>query len=178
MSDVQTALVVPAARGGAARRRLPRATRPVGRVGHAAARDGARARSSPPARIDDPLLAELGALFAEMPSFACRFEKTGRFPGVLYLAPEPIGRFRALTTRLARAVPRVSRPTAGRTTRSFPHLTVLHDCADCLCERVGPRLEEEMPLVTQAREVLLYQGANAEPGWVRRARFPLGAPTA
>ena len=116
-------------------------------------------------------------VFAEMPAFACRIEKTGRFPGVLYLAPEPVGRFQALTARLLEQFPELL-PYGGAYDEVVPHVTVLHGCADCLCERVGPRLEEEMPLVTQAREVLLFQGENAEPGWVRRARFPLGTPTA
>ena len=128
----------------------------------------------PPARIDDPMLAELGAVFAEMASFACRFEKTGRFPGVLYLAPEPVDRFRALTQRMVERFPECP-PYGGAHKVVVPHLTVLHDCADCLCERAARRLEEGMPLVTEVREVQLFQGANAEPGWVRRARFPLGA---
>ena len=130
-----------------------------------------------PSRIDDAMLAELGALFAEMPSFAFRFEATGRFPGVLYLVPEPVERFRALTERLEERFPEFP-PYGGAHDEIVPHLTVLHDCADCLCERVAPRLEEQLPLVTEAREVLLFEGANAEPGWVRRARFPLGSATA
>ena len=130
-----------------------------------------------PARVDDPLLAELAALFADMPRFACRFEETGSFPGVLYLAPEPAEQFQSMTERLVERYPGCP-PYGGEFDAVVPHLTVLHDCADCLCERVAPCLEDKLPLVAQVNEVVLYQGANEEPGWVRRARFPLGSPTA
>ena len=176
MSDIMTALVVPVPDAeplvGAYRQRhdpsgawgmLPHVTVLVPFV--------------PPAQVDDALLAELGALFGEIPAFTCRFRKTGRFPSVLYLAPEPVGRFRALTDRLVRRFPECP-PYGGVYDKVIPHLTVLHDCADCLCDRVAARLKDKLPLVAEVREVLLFEGANAEPGWVRRARFPLGAATA
>ncbi|AWS41654.1 2'-5' RNA ligase family protein [Streptosporangium sp. 'caverna'] len=40
-------------------------------------------------RIDDRLLGELRELFAAQASFEVRFDRCGRFPEVLYLAPEP-----------------------------------------------------------------------------------------
>ena len=129
-----------------------------------------------PSRVDDALLAELAALFADMPAFACRFETAGRFPGIVYLAPRPADRFRAITQRLVAQFPDCP-PYGGEFERVVPHLTVLHDCADCLCERVVPCLEDELPLVAQVNEVMLFEGANREPGWIRRARFPLGSPT-
>ena len=131
----------------------------------------------PPARLDDPILAELAALFADMPKLSCRFEKTGHFPGVLYLAPEPVDGFREMTKRLVERYPECP-PYAGAHKDVVPHLTVLHDCADCLCQRVAPCLEAELPLAAQVTEVMLYQGGNEDPGWIRRARFPLGTPTA
>ena len=129
-----------------------------------------------PRDLNDALLAELGALFAEMPSFTCRFEKTARFPGMLYLAPEPKERFVAMIDRLAERYPEYP-PYGGTFKRVIPHLTVLHDCADCLCTRVAARLEEGLPLETEITEALLFEGSNASPGWTRRARFPLGPTT-
>ena len=130
-----------------------------------------------PKDVNDALLAELGALFAEMPSFTCRFEKTARFPGVLYLAPEPRERFLAMTDRLVARYPEYP-PYGGAYKRVVPHLTVLDDCADCLCTRVAARLEEGLPLEAEITEVLLLEGSNASPGWTRRASFPLGLATA
>jgi len=126
-----------------------------------------------PRTIDDPLLAELGALFAETPSFTCRFEATGRFPGILYLAPEPTEIFRRMTERLVARYPG-SAPYGGAHRRVVPHLTVLHDCADCLAERVAARLNEGLPLESEVQRVHLFVGANAEPGWKSVAVFPLG----
>ena len=82
-----------------------------------------------------------------------------------------------MTRRLVDQYPECP-PYGGEFDDVVPHLTVLHDCADCLCARVVPSLEAGLPLVAQVNEVMLFEGANAEPGWIRRARFPLGSPTA
>lgn len=126
-----------------------------------------------PRSVDDALLAELGALFAETPSFTCRFEATGRFPGTLYLAPEPAGLFRGMTERLVARYPGTA-PYGGIHRQIVPHLTVLYDCADCLATHVASRLREGLPLESEVQRVHLYVGANAEPGWKSVAVFPLG----
>lgn len=50
----------------------------------------------PRQRVDDAVRAELNALFATHRAFRPAARATTRFPGVLYLAPEPDAALRAL----------------------------------------------------------------------------------
>src|SRR5205814_9086835 len=51
----------------------------------------------PLARVDDRVLDEVAAVANARPPFDVVFERIGRFPGVLYLAPDPADVFIGLT---------------------------------------------------------------------------------
>ncbi|MFI0902897.1 2'-5' RNA ligase family protein [Streptomyces sioyaensis] len=73
--------------------------------------------------LDGAVLRALGEVLAAHPAFPVRFESCGRFPGVLYLAPEPDGPFRQLTRAIATGGtrPGSDRPPSGmRPPRSYP----------------------------------------------------------
>ena len=125
------------------------------------------------AAVDEALLAELGALFARFEAFDFTLVRTSRFPGVLYLAPEPAARFLALTEAIVARWPEHP-PYEGEHDEVVPHLTVAEgepEVLDAAETDVAPGL----PVVARAREAVLLE--EREPGWVRwgpRASFPLG----
>lgn len=60
----------------------------------------------PPARLDRQVIDQLQRLLREVPAFDCVFTECGWFGDeVLWLAPEPVGVFRALTARVFAAFP-------------------------------------------------------------------------
>lgn len=129
----------------------------------------------PPA-LAPSVIARLTALFAEFAPFDYALTELRRFPGVLYLAPEPTAPFRALTGRVAEAFPEFP-PYGGKFAHVIPHLTLAHlEDADRL-EHVaahfratcGPRL----PLRLRAEEVTLMD--NDHGAWRVSATFRLGA---
>ncbi|MEW2812061.1 2'-5' RNA ligase family protein [Streptomyces massasporeus] len=63
-------------------------------------------------RMNDLVHSELSRLFARPPSFALSFAEFGRYPGVLYLDPQPHDPVTALTADLTRRWPDC---VAGRT---------------------------------------------------------------
>ncbi|MFD1657217.1 2'-5' RNA ligase family protein [Streptomyces caeni] len=56
-------------------------------------------------RIDEGVCAAIGEVLGRHQSFKARFDHCGRFPGVLYLAPEPDTRFRRLTEAIVERWP-------------------------------------------------------------------------
>ena len=64
------------------------------------------------AEVDARVCATLGELFARHEPFEVRFERCGRFPGVLYLVPEPDRPVRALTEAVTEQWPE-HRPYGG-----------------------------------------------------------------
>lgn len=77
----------------------------------------------PESLIDPSVHARIAAALRPHPAFDLRFERTGRFPGMLYLAPEPDAPLRRLTRAVAEHWPEV-RPYGGRYPDPVPHLTV------------------------------------------------------
>ncbi|GAA3469626.1 2'-5' RNA ligase family protein [Nonomuraea roseola] len=85
-------------------------------------------------RIDAGVRGELSRLFAARRAFDVTFRATGRFPGVLYLAPEPSGPLRELTESVTARWPE-ARPYGGRHLDVVPHLTVADGAeADVMAE--------------------------------------------
>jgi 2'-5' RNA ligase len=76
-----------------------------------------------PPSLGPAMLARLTALFSEFEAFDYSLAELRRFPGVLYLAPEPEARFRALTRRVAEAFPEYP-PYGGQFSDVIPHLTL------------------------------------------------------
>ena len=125
--------------------------------------------------VDDPLLEALTGHFAQVPAFDYRFPKSDRFPGIIYLAPEPAQRFRTIITDITSRYPAYP-PYGGDHADVIPHLTVADRRARLdmvLMDRVERGLARGLPFVARAREVWLMTCRRKR--WSRRARFPLRA---
>ncbi|MGW5687161.1 2'-5' RNA ligase family protein [Nonomuraea sp. NPDC003754] len=121
--------------------------------------------------VDARVEAELGRLFAAFAPFEITFHATGRFPGVLYLAPEPDEPLRALTLAVWRRWPEVP-PYGGRYPDVVPHLTVADGPPPDACAEIEADLVARLPFVSRVSEVVLlaYDGT----AWRQEASFPLG----
>ncbi len=127
-----------------------------------------------PTEIDVALLEELRAHFAAVKPFAYRFPTFARFPGVVYLAPEPARPFRTMIADLHARFPDHP-PYGGIHDDVVPHLTVAdrRDRLDIvLMQRIERALGPRLPLAARATEVWLM--AERRKRWRRKARFPLG----
>ncbi len=135
----------------------------------------------PPPAISDDVVRALADLFAGFEAFDCTFARTKRFPaGVLYLEPNPAGRFTQLTDAVWRRFPGYP-PYEGAFDTVIAHLTVV-DCAasDC-CDDAGATLGDAeravargLPVSGRAADVSLY---TKNERWVEAERFPLGGAT-
>jgi hypothetical protein len=128
-----------------------------------------------PESIDGGVLADLRDLCGAMEGFALRFERTARFPTVLYLAPEPADRFRAMTRSLVERYPECP-PYEGEFDDPVPHLTVAHSVPEEVMDAVDRDIAGGLPIETEARVVLLMVGRNAPGGWRTIESLPLARP--
>ena len=112
--------------------------------------------------IDSAVVGELSALVAGQGAFQLEFAATGRFPGVLYLAPDPAAPCRALTRAVHDRWPEVA-PYEGRFLDVVPHLTVAVAPDDVL-DDVERAVLPGLPVVTSVSEVTLLTVAD---GWWR-----------
>ncbi|MEX2971799.1 2'-5' RNA ligase family protein [Streptomyces sp. C184] len=121
--------------------------------------------------VDGAVHRALEEILAAHPAFPVRFESCGRFPGVLYLAPEPDGPFRQLTRAIADRWPQTP-PFGGRFTDVVPHLTVAQGHEDAVLERVEAELLGGTPItaLVSSVELLVHDGTR----WHERASFALG----
>jgi len=125
-----------------------------------------------PGLIDDRIIASLREALASFGSFPFRFEKTGRFPGTLYLAPDPAEPFLQMTAALASAFPEFP-PYGGAFEAILPHLTVAQGEGAVLDEAEG-EMRRALPLRASAREALVIGESDANRRWRTVARLPLG----
>jgi 2'-5' RNA ligase len=121
------------------------------------------------APVTDALVAELQALFAPVAPFAVELRELRRFPGVLYLEPEPAAPFANFTDELVRRHP--DQPPYGGAFPAVPHLTVVQG-DDGLLDRAEQDVRPALPIVAEAREALLLEEGSP---WRVRARFPFSA---
>jgi hypothetical protein len=115
--------------------------------------------------IDRDTELALGSLLGKIPPFDFVLSELGRFPGIVYLAPEPVAPFVALTRALVERWPD-HQPYGGAFEDIVPHVTVAHG------ETVPAGLAERLPLTARVEEVWLMSRAGGR--WVRRSAFPLG----
>lgn len=125
----------------------------------------------PAGGVTDDTVAELSALLGRFPSFPFRLARTGRFPGVLYLDPEPAARFRELTEALVARWPE-SPPYEGAYDEVVPHLTVVESGAET--DGLEAEVVRRLPIEAVAGQVWLLRQHRGR--WGVRARFPLAAP--
>jgi len=119
-----------------------------------------------PARSID--LDAVARLAAGIEPFGFTLGRLGRFPGVLYLAPEPAAAFTEITARVQHFWPSCL-PYGGAYETVTPHVTVAFGDQPPADPAV---LERALPIRTRAGELwLIRQGVR---GWRTWRRFPLG----
>jgi 2'-5' RNA ligase len=126
---------------------------------------------APPERIDDTLLRRVERALTGFAPFEVTFDAVRSFPDdVLYLAPEPADRFRALTEALAAEFPEFP-PYRGRFTEIIPHLTLTHR-PDAPIGAVEAAVRTDLPAAAGASRVEVWQ-EGVDGRWSTRASFPL-----
>lgn len=119
--------------------------------------------------LTDGVLAELRGLCAEVPVLEVVFRRTARFPGVLYLDPEPADELRRLTAAIADQWPQAP-PYAAAFEEIIPHLTVAQGVENSVFVEIEIDVLRRLPLTAQLVEARLYvfDGVRWRPG----ARLP------
>jgi hypothetical protein len=151
-----------------------------------AARDGVPAHITvlypflPPAGIGEPLLAELGRLFAGFAAFEFTLDRVGWFSEeVVWLGPRDPAPFSALTSAAFTAFPSCP-PYGGQHAEVIPHLTVGHVGGQEALRAAAESVRPYLPIEATAAEVILMAGprpgtVDAPPGlWRTVAGFQLG----
>jgi 2'-5' RNA ligase len=113
-------------------------------------------------------------VIANEPTFAFSLRAVGRWPGVVYLVPEPDEPFRRLTLALAEAFPDYP-PYEGAHPEVTPHLTVAQDVPDDWLAAAEHALAAVLPVHDVVREAWLI-GHTPEQLWQTLWRLPLGEP--
>ena len=125
----------------------------------------------PAEAIDERCLAELRSLFAASARFDVRFETVRRWPGMLYLAPEPPEPFARLTEAIAERWPDYP-PYERIHDEVIPHLTVAYG-DDQLLTEVDADVLAKLPIRATVHEAVLLVELVPDVRWETRARFPL-----
>jgi len=120
-------------------------------------------------QLTDSVIARLAALCEGLPVLDLRFQRTGRFPGVLYLDPDPADGLRRLTAAIERTWPQAP-PYGGRFDRVIPHLTVAHGVDDGLLGEIELDIRTGLPFRTRLAEACLYVFDGA--CWQPQMRLP------
>ena len=124
-----------------------------------------------PAVIDEAELSRLAALYAGVEAFAARFATVGRFPGVLYLTPEPAVRWRALLVATWGAYPAYP-PYEGIHDVVVPHLTV-GEVEDPVARELEAEIAPGLPIDAAVSHVTLIASRGGPASVI--AEFPLAA---
>jgi 2'-5' RNA ligase len=128
-----------------------------------------------PARIDRAVLGRLGAMAAAVAPFAFRLTHLARFPGTLYLAPEPAAPFMALAETLLQEFAEL-RPPGWQAEDLVPHLSVVRksraDDGAVEAELVA-KLSSHGPIACTCSEFVLM--ADTTGLWHALRAFPLTA---
>ena len=118
-----------------------------------------------PDRVDERAIAALRDLFSTHDPFDLGFHRCARFPGMVYLAPEPDGPLRALTGAVAARWPEAP-PYRGRFEDPVPHLTVTQDQDENVNQRVEADLSNRLPVLTRVESVqLVVRETEKWRGW-------------
>ncbi|HEX7441465.1 MAG TPA: 2'-5' RNA ligase family protein [Caldimonas sp.] len=128
-----------------------------------------------PERIGGAVLERARALAASSAPFAYRLAGIRRFPGVLYLSPQPGAPFVELTLRLAREFPEHP-PYGGRHADIVPHLTVAQaDAQELAAAEVELRaaLPRSGGVAARCNDLALIENSSGR--WRPVQTFPLGA---
>jgi 2'-5' RNA ligase len=126
----------------------------------------------PEERLNDRTLRQLARVLGRHEAFDVSLDATGRFPGVLYLAPSPARELQALTRSVAARWPEVP-PYGGRFAEVIPHLTVAQSDDAAAIAAIESALLRLLPITVRVStvELLVCDGVR----WQPRAAFRLGA---
>jgi hypothetical protein len=114
-------------------------------------------------------VATISEALAPFGGFDVTFAAVDRFPGTLWLAPEPAARFRWLTAALVAAFPGHP-PYGGMFSEVVPHLTV----AQAELDEAAADVVEWLPLHSRADAAVLFEQVQPD-HWRERATFDLDA---
>jgi hypothetical protein len=127
-----------------------------------------------PDEIGPAVLDELRGCFERFPTFNFSLTEARRFPGVLYLAPEPAEPFRELTRAIWDRWPNTP-PYGGQHSDIVPHLCVAQIAdeprLDAVAEAFGSPSAVKLPIRATAQEVALMDNASGR--WQVRTAFGL-----
>ncbi|WP_128382464.1 2'-5' RNA ligase family protein [Streptomyces cavernae] len=120
--------------------------------------------------IDDGAYAAIGEVIGRHRPFDARFERCGRFPGILYLVPDPDLPFRQLTQAVAERWPETP-PFGGQFDEVVPHLTIAQGQGDAVLKEAEADLRGWLPVTARVSSVdlMVYDGTR----WQQRASFAL-----
>jgi 2'-5' RNA ligase len=122
----------------------------------------------------DAVVAELSALCAAVPALDVVFAGFARFPGVLYLAPDPADGLRRLTEAIFARWPEAP-PYGGEFDDIVPHLTVAAGVGDGLAARIEAEITPHLPLPAHLAHASLYVFDAGR--WRCHAELPFGRRT-
>ena len=128
-----------------------------------------------PADLTLDVRRELAAVAARHEPFRVRFDRVGRWPSVVFLAPEPAGPLSRLTHDMVDRFPDYP-PYGGAFDEVVPHLTIAENADapfDAIAGEAGVALPFERPVTGLAVLVETPDGR-----WHGLWRLPLGGRTA
>jgi 2'-5' RNA ligase len=125
----------------------------------------------PPDQLDEDGRRRLAAIVAQEPVFPFSLSRVGRWPDVVYLAPEPDEPFRRLIAALSEAFPDYP-PYGGAHAEVVPHVTIAQDPRLAYLAAAEHALPGLLPIRDVAREALLIGHAPALP-WRTHLHLPL-----
>jgi 2'-5' RNA ligase len=163
--------------GVVVRVRLPSSLERLRRHDDVAASAGAPAHVTllfpfmPVAELRPPVRHALADIAAAVEPFEVRFATVGRFPGVIYLEPEPDGPFTALTDAIARRFPDYQ-PYDGAFDEVIPHLTLVESPTAPL-DQIALAAGRHLPFTCRVATIeVLVEGPDER--WRSHWRIPLG----
>jgi 2'-5' RNA ligase len=128
-----------------------------------------------PMQIDAMTIERLRACFRAHKPFGFELVGIKRFPGLIYLAPEPEDSLKALSVAAWKAFPEYP-PYEGKHSDIIPHLTVAQEVDEQTLGRIESDFkvvaERFLPLPAKATEVALMDNSNGP--WKVVATFTLG----
>ncbi len=109
----------------------------------------------PEDRLNQIVVDRLKEICADTHVLDVELKEARRFPGMLYLAPEPDDGFRRLTEAVAREWPQVP-PYGGAYDDNVPHLTVAQDLSKHELDDVDEAVTAALPINTRLMSASLY----------------------
>jgi hypothetical protein len=127
----------------------------------------------PPGQLDAGVLTQLGQLFAAVPRFGFRLDRTSWFgQEVVWLAPSDPGPFQALTQHVVEAFPAYP-PYRGDFAGSVPHLTIGDSPSAGDLRAAEESIAPLLPVIGEAAAITLMTQAIPGGPYSRAATFPL-----